>query len=71
MGGKQGGFLFTLTSFNRGASMKPDFDTALQQHFAAISNRDIEGIQITSHARRHALYNCSKRARIHDTLGND
>jgi ketosteroid isomerase-like protein len=30
--------------------MKPDFDTALQQHFAAISNRDIEAF--TSHLTR-------------------
>ena len=30
--------------------MKPDFDTALQQHFAAISNRDIEAFK--SHLTR-------------------
>jgi ketosteroid isomerase-like protein len=30
--------------------MKPDFDTALQQHFAAIANRDIEAF--TSHLTR-------------------
>ena len=43
-------FFFTLTSCNRGASMKPDFDTALQRHFAAISNRDIEAFK--SHLTR-------------------
>lgn len=30
--------------------MKPDFDTALQQHFAAIANRDIEAFK--SHLTR-------------------
>lgn len=30
--------------------MKPDFDTALQEHFAAISNRDIEAFK--SHLTR-------------------
>ncbi|MEX1230001.1 MAG: nuclear transport factor 2 family protein [Planctomycetaceae bacterium] len=44
------GFLFSLTSCNRGTSMKPDFDFALQQHFAAISNRDIEAFK--SHLTR-------------------
>jgi ketosteroid isomerase-like protein len=43
-------FLFTLTSCSGGTSMKPDFDTALQQHFAAISNRDIEAFK--SHLTR-------------------
>jgi hypothetical protein len=43
-------FLFTLTSCTGGASMKPDFNTALQQHFAAISNRDIEAFK--SHLTR-------------------
>ncbi|RFC32329.1 MAG: SnoaL-like domain-containing protein [Candidatus Nitrotoga sp. SPKER] len=28
-----------------GTSMKPNFDTALQKHFAAISNRDIEAFK--------------------------
>lgn len=42
--------LFTLTSCNGGTSMKPDFDTALQQHFAAISNRDIKAFK--SHLTR-------------------
>ena len=43
-------FLFTLTSCSGGPSVKPDFDTALQQHFSAISKRDIEAFK--SHLTR-------------------
>jgi ketosteroid isomerase-like protein len=39
--------VFTLTACSGGASVKPDFDTAIQKHFEAISNRDIEAF--TSH----------------------
>lgn len=35
----------TLSFCNEGKSMKPDFDTALQEHFEAISNRDIEAFK--------------------------
>lgn len=36
---------FTLTACTGGASVKPDFDAALQEHFKAISNRDIEAFK--------------------------
>ncbi len=37
--------IFILTACSEGAIVKPDFDTALQKHFAAISNRDIEAFK--------------------------
>jgi ketosteroid isomerase-like protein len=37
--------IFTLTACTGGVPVKPDFDTALQKHFAAISNRDIEAFK--------------------------
>ena len=37
--------IYTLTSCSGGAPVKPDFDTALQKHFEAISNRDIEAFK--------------------------
>jgi hypothetical protein len=37
--------LFSTASCSPKASMKPDFDTALKQHFAAIANRDIEAFK--------------------------
>lgn len=37
--------IFTLTACNGVRLVKPDFDTALQKHFAAISNRDIEAFK--------------------------
>lgn len=54
--------------------MKPDFDTALQQHFAAISNRDIAAFK--SHLTRdetlytivqngHAFTTTSETIKIH------
>lgn len=37
--------IFMLTACGGGAAVKPDFDLALQRHFAAISNRDIEAFK--------------------------
>lgn len=37
--------IFMLTACDGGAAVKPDFDLALQRHFAAISNRDIEAFK--------------------------
>lgn len=45
----------TLIACNGGALVKPDFDAAIQKHFAAISNRDIEAFK--SHlTKRDTLY---------------
>lgn len=35
----------SLSSCNRDQPMKPDFDKALESHFAAIENRDLEAFQ--------------------------
>lgn len=37
--------IFSTSSCSQKTSMKPDFDTALKQHFAAITNRDIEAFK--------------------------
>ena len=37
--------IFTLAACTGGVPVKPDFDIALQKHFAAISNRDIEAFK--------------------------
>ena len=37
--------IFTLIACSGGAHVKPDFDYALQKHFEAISNRDIEAFK--------------------------
>lgn len=37
--------VFALTACNGGVPVKPDIDIALQKHFAAISNRDIEAFE--------------------------
>jgi hypothetical protein len=72
--------LFTVTSCNRSASMKPDFNTALQQHLASISNRDIEAFK--SHLTRgdtlytvvqngHAFTTPSETIAIHEQRFKD
>lgn len=38
-------FLLSFTSCSGVGSLKPDFDKAIQQHFDAISNRDIEAFK--------------------------
>lgn len=37
--------IITMTACTGGAPVKPDFDAALQEHFKAISNRDIEAFK--------------------------
>lgn len=37
--------IFTPVAYSGDSPVKPDFDTALQKHFAAISNRDIEAFK--------------------------
>jgi ketosteroid isomerase-like protein len=37
--------IFTLTACSGGTHVKPDFDSTLQKHFEAISNRDIEAFK--------------------------
>ena len=43
-------FVLLSTSCSNDTAVKPDFDLALQQHFAAIENRDIEAFK--SHLTR-------------------
>jgi hypothetical protein len=37
--------LFSTAACSHKTSLKPDFDTALEQHFAAITHRDIEAFK--------------------------
>lgn len=71
-------FLFALTSCEKTKPAKPDFDAALQKHFAAISNRDIEAFK--AHLTRdkilytvvqngHAFTTRSQLIEVHDALG--
>jgi ketosteroid isomerase-like protein len=68
------------TTSNRDTPMKPDFDKALQQHFEAISNRDIKAFK--SHLTRgdtlytivqngHALTTPSETIAIHEEWFQD
>lgn len=70
----------SLTSCNGGPAVPPDFDTALQQHFAAISNRDLEAFK--SHLTRddklytivqngHAFTTPSETIAIHEQWFQD
>jgi ketosteroid isomerase-like protein len=72
--------IFTLTACTGGVPVKPDFDTALQKHFAAISNRDIEAFK--SHLTKgetlytivqngHAFTTPSETIAIHEQWFND
>ena len=71
-------FLFALTTCEKSKPAKPDFDAALQKHFAAISNRDIEAFK--AHLTRdkilytvvqngHAFTTRSQLIEVHDALG--
>jgi hypothetical protein len=69
-----------LTACNRGATMKPDFDNALQGHLDAISNRDIAAFKsnltrgeklYTIVQNGHAFTTPSELAEIHEQWFKD